>query len=362
MLGIHAPTLADLMWLPGLIIGFTVHELGHALVAYWMGDRGELTRERITLNPVKHVPWLGLAAFLLLGIGWAKPVRFRPGAFKRTNLGSLLVSLAGVTANTLWAGISFILILIIGVVGAVIAPFLGADGEALVRIVFAEDRFTVLGAMVGSLTGSLVNVNIMLALFNLLPIPGFDGFHALVSLWRLVTRRQLPEAVRNQTQAGVAFEEGNFHARAGRMPQAVEAWRRAVRLFSSSYGALYNLGLAYAQAGQRNAAIGALANARIAALGTLPDPGLAAPTNPDQERASALLRQVGWDRDEPPPPVPVDTLPELLAAPQSPEEEASASRRRVLKIVGVAVGVLVGVIAYMALMMFLALLAAGMRL
>ena len=362
MFNLHTPTLADLMWLPGLIVGFTVHELAHALVAYWMGDRGELTRERITLNPIKHVPWLGLVAFLILGIGWAKPVRFRPDAFKHANLGSLLVSLAGVTANALLAGVLVVVLFAIGLIGAIIAMFVGANSEAFLRAIFAEDQLTVLGALTGSLTFDVVNVNLTLAWFNLLPIPGFDGFHALASLWRMVSRRQPPEVKRRQTQAGVAFEEGNFHSRSGLMPQAVEAWRRAVRLYPTFYSALYNLGLAYAQAGQRNAAIGALANARLATLGTLPDPGLAAPTNPDQERANVLLKQVGWNGDEPPPPVPIDALPELVTTSLSPEEEASTNHRRVLKIVGIVIGVFIGVIAYMALMTFLALLAAGMRL
>jgi Zn-dependent protease len=351
MFNLHPPTLADLMWLPGLIIGFTVHELAHALVAYWMGDRGDLTRKRLTLNPIEHVPWLGLLAFLILGIGWAKPVRFRPGAFKRTNLGSLLVSLAGVTANALLALLFFIMIFVIGIAGSLIARQVGVNSRALVNIVFAGDRLTPFGAFVGSLTGSVVNVNVILAIFNLLPIPGFDGFHALLSLWRWVTRHKLPDEERQQVQAGVAFEEGNYHARAGRAAQAVEAWRQAAKLYPSFYGALYNLGLTYAQSGQRSAALGALADAQIAA-----------PTDEDRQRVNALLKQIGWDSDESPPPVAVETLPTLPIVPLSPEEEASAGRRRATRKVGTVIGTVVGLVAYTALMTFLALLAAGMRL
>ena len=350
MFNLHTPTLADLMWLPGLILGFTVHELAHALVAYWMGDRGDLTRKRLTLNPIEHVPWLGLLAFIILGIGWAKPVRFRPGAFKRTNLGSLLVSLAGVTANALLALLFFIMILVIGIAGSFIARQVGVNSRALVDMVFAGDRLTPFGAVVGSLTGSIVNVNVSLAIFNLLPIPGFDGFHALLSLFRLITRRQLPTQERQQAQAVVAFEEGNYHARAGHPAQAVEAWRQAARLHPSFYGALYNLGLAYAQAGQRSPALDALADARLAAQ-----------TEEDRQRVNALLQQVGWTGDEPPPPVTVETVPPLPVAPPSPEEEATASRRRVWKIVGIVAGAVAGFVAYTALMTFLALLAAGMR-
>jgi Zn-dependent protease len=350
MFNLHSPTLADLMWLPGLILGFTVHELAHAFVAYRMGDRGDLTRNRLTLNPLVHVPWLGLLAFLILGIGWAKPVRFRPGAFKRTNLGSLLVSLAGVTANALLALSFFIMIIVIGLAGSFIARQVGINGRVLVDMVFAGDPLTPFGAFVGSLTGSIVYVNAILAIFNLLPIPGFDGFHALLSLWRLTTRHKLPDQECKQVQAGVAFEEGNYHARAGRTVQAVEAWRQAAKLYPSFYGPLYNLGLTYAQAGQRSAALSALADAR-----------LAAPTDEDYQRVNALLKQIGWDSDEPPPCVAVETLPALQVTPPSPEEEASAGRRRVFKIAGIAIGVAVGLAAYMVLMTFLALWAAGMR-
>ncbi len=350
MFNFPTPTLADLMWLPGLIIGFTVHELAHALVAYWMGDRGDLTRKRLTLNPIEHVPWLGLLAFIVLGIGWAKPVRFRPGAFKRTNLGSLLVSLAGVTANALLALLFLVMIIVIGIAGSLIARQVGVNSRALVNIVFAGDRLTPFGAIVGSLTGKIVDVNLALAAFNLLPIPGFDGFHVLLSLWRMVTRHKLPDEERQQVQAGVAFEEGNHHARVGHTAQAVEAWRQASKLYPSFYGALYNLGLTYAQSGQRSAALGALADAQ-----------LAAPTDEDRQQVNALLQQIGWNSDEAPPPVAVEALPALPVMPLSPDEEASAGRRSVIKIVGIVIGAIVGLAAYMALMTFLALLAAGMK-
>ncbi len=195
-----------------------------------------------------------------------------------------------------------------------------------------------------------MDVNLALAAFNLLPIPGFDGFHALLSLWRMVTRHKLPDEERQQVQASIAFEEGNYHARAGRTAQAVAAWRQAAKLYPSFYGALYNLGLTYAKSGQRSAALGALADAQIAA-----------PTDEDRQQVNALLKQVGWDSEESPPPVAVEALPALPVMPLLPDEEMAARRRRVLRIVGTAVGVVAGLVAYTALMTFLALLAAGMR-
>lgn len=343
------PTLDNLVWLPGLIVGFTVHELAHALVAYWMGDRSDLTRERLTLNPIKHVSWWGLAAFVVLGFSWAKPVRFRPAAFKRANLGSLLVSLAGVTANALLAFLLLIVLLVMTLAGVLAAEIVGADRRLLVEILSAGDGLPPLGMLVASLTGQVVNVNVVLAIFNLLPIPAFDGFHALLSLWRLITRHKWPDQERRQVQAAVAFEEGNHHARRGQTALAVDAWRRSVTLDPNFYGAYHNLGLAYLQTGQRSAALGALADARRTA-----------PGENEQSQANALLAQAGWDGESALPVVSTGALPELLLPP-SPLDEA-AGQGQAFKIVAIVVGAILGLAAYMTLMLFLALLAAGMRL
>ena len=61
--------------LAGLIIGFTVHEFSHALTAHGEGDSTARRMGRLTLNPVKHVDWLGFALMIVAGFGWAKPVQ-----------------------------------------------------------------------------------------------------------------------------------------------------------------------------------------------------------------------------------------------------------------------------------------------
>ena len=68
------PTWATLLLLPALFVAFTVHELSHALVAYLLGDTSQVERQRLSLNPLRHVSWVGLVVFLLFGFGWAKPV------------------------------------------------------------------------------------------------------------------------------------------------------------------------------------------------------------------------------------------------------------------------------------------------
>ena len=65
------PGWATLWLLPALFIGFTVHELAHALVAFLLGDTTQVERNRLSFNPLRHVSWVGMATFLLIGIGWA---------------------------------------------------------------------------------------------------------------------------------------------------------------------------------------------------------------------------------------------------------------------------------------------------
>ncbi|MEM7346840.1 MAG: hypothetical protein AAF485_21585 [Chloroflexota bacterium] len=63
---------ANLLIIPGILIGYTVHELGHALTAYYLGDHSQVERGKITLNPLEHISWFGALAFILFGIGWPK--------------------------------------------------------------------------------------------------------------------------------------------------------------------------------------------------------------------------------------------------------------------------------------------------
>ena len=103
------PTWATLLYLPALFVGFTVHELAHALVAYLLGDTSQVERKRLSFNPLRHVSWVGMAVFLLVGFGWAKPIWVDPSRFaiKNRALGSFLVSIAGASANLLLAVVAF---------------------------------------------------------------------------------------------------------------------------------------------------------------------------------------------------------------------------------------------------------------
>jgi Zn-dependent protease len=93
-----------LLFLPGLFVGFTVHELAHAIVAFSMGDTSQVERNRLSFNPLRHVSWLGLAVFMLMGFGWAKTVAVDPTRFRVKNaaFGMFLVAIAGAAPTCAW--------------------------------------------------------------------------------------------------------------------------------------------------------------------------------------------------------------------------------------------------------------------
>jgi Zn-dependent protease len=160
-----------LIALPVLIFSIVVHEVAHAYVARMQGDNTAYMLGRITLNPIPHMDPLG--SVLLPGImaltggpilGWAKPVPVNARNFRNYKRGDILVSLAGVASN-----------LVLAVVFTLLLAATLAAGAA-----FPEQTrvWGVLGAMFG--TG--IYINLLLAFFNLLPIPPLDGSHVMVYL------------------------------------------------------------------------------------------------------------------------------------------------------------------------------------
>ena len=95
--------LSTLFLLPGLVIGFTVHECCHALIAVKLGDHTPQQEGRLTLDPSAHIDAMGLLTFVLLGWGYARPVRVRPGNLRLRKWGEAIVSLAGPVSNLLLA-------------------------------------------------------------------------------------------------------------------------------------------------------------------------------------------------------------------------------------------------------------------
>ena len=138
-----------LTMLPGILIALTFHEFAHGLAAYAMGDDTAKNAGRLSLDPMKHIDPIGFIMLFIMRFGWAKPVPINENNFRHERLGLFFVSIAGITMNLILALI-FQLIL-----------FFTAD-------------IVHLSAYVDVMRG-IVWINIMLAAFNLLPIPPLDG-------------------------------------------------------------------------------------------------------------------------------------------------------------------------------------------
>lgn len=146
---------------PPFLFALTVHELAHGYVAWRLGDPTAKNEGRLTLNPLKHLDPLGVLAFIIMKIGWAKPVPVNPRYFKNPQRDMLLVALAGPGSN-----------IILAVASAALA-------HLFVALQFLP--FFILQPVVAMLAAS-VWINIMLAVFNCIPIPPLDGSKVLMSL------------------------------------------------------------------------------------------------------------------------------------------------------------------------------------
>ena len=146
-----------------LIMSVVVHEVSHGYVAELFGDPTARLSGRLTLNPARHLDPIGsflvpIATYMLGGfiIGWAKPVPYNPYNFKRVRLGTALTAAAGALANLFIAVIFGLLIRFAPALGIVSEPFL-------------------------ALASTIVFINIILAVFNLIPVPPLDGSKVLFS-------------------------------------------------------------------------------------------------------------------------------------------------------------------------------------
>lgn len=152
---------------PAVLLALTVHEFAHGYVASRLGDPTARALGRLTLNPLKHLDPLGTIAFFIFHIGWAKPVPVNPAYFKNPQKDMLWVALAGPLTNLILALISALMTRIVWFLANTL-PY-SVLGEAVL-------------VPLNSILIASVWINLVLCIFNFLPIPPLDGSRILAGL------------------------------------------------------------------------------------------------------------------------------------------------------------------------------------
>ena len=150
-----------LLRVAAVFLCLTIHETCHGLAAYALGDPTAKRAHRLSLNPLRHIDWLGLLMMVVAGFGWAKPVPVNPNYFKKPKQGMAVTALAGPVSNLLQA----ILLLLIARGVSIRAALTGS---------FSATWFAFLL--------DTASLSVGLGLFNLVPIPPLDGSKVLAVL------------------------------------------------------------------------------------------------------------------------------------------------------------------------------------
>lgn len=155
---------------PVVLLAITVHEIAHGWVADFLGDKTARLQGRLTANPIKHLDLVGTVVFFLTQmIGWAKPVPVNPYNFQNPRRDMIWVAVAGPVSN-----------LILAVCSAILYQFLassfGFGGIGLARpLAFIMEPVLLMSYVA-------VQINIGLAIFNIVPVPPLDGSKILAGL------------------------------------------------------------------------------------------------------------------------------------------------------------------------------------
>jgi Zn-dependent protease len=142
------------------LLAVTIHEFAHALTAYFLGDRTARDAGRLTLNPLAHIDPMGLLFIILFRFGWAKPVPMNQENFRYPKLYAIIAALAGPFSN-----------FVIALALLYLAAYLPLDVLSSGVAQFLSQFFAL-----------AVWINVMLGVFNLIPIPPLDGGHIINAL------------------------------------------------------------------------------------------------------------------------------------------------------------------------------------
>ncbi len=156
--------LRILEFLPGIVLGLTVHEFSHALVAHMCGDDTSKEQGRITLNPLKHIDLMGFILILIAGFGWAKPVQFNEQKLHNPKYDIMKIAVAGPVSNALLA-------MVLSIIFSVLVSSHVLQGHNSSQTIY---EIFIYG----------IYINWGLFIFNLIPLPPLDGSHLIYSQLR----------------------------------------------------------------------------------------------------------------------------------------------------------------------------------
>jgi len=155
--------LSEFIYMIPVVLSLPFHEVAHGYVSYKLGDPTAKDQGRLSLNPLKHLDPLGTLLMFLVHFGWAKPVPINPMYYKNRKMGTLLVALAGPVSNLL---LSFLFSILLAILNAYLMSHeLTWITVALINIFYL-----------------FINVNVYLAIFNLIPVPPLDGSKILAGV------------------------------------------------------------------------------------------------------------------------------------------------------------------------------------
>ncbi len=155
--------ISFLYTLPALLISLAIHEFSHAYTAYKLGDKSQKALGRLTLHPFAHIDIFGFISIALFGFGWGRPVMVDDRNFKNKARDNMLVALAGPLSNLILAVVFTLILKVLVVTGALN----NLSGNAVVQSLITMFVLS-------------VQFNVVFGIFNLIPIPPFDGSKVLL--------------------------------------------------------------------------------------------------------------------------------------------------------------------------------------